>query len=244
MRDHLRGFSRTIPSFLMAYGDENTTLENFDTIIPNEVFKEVTSISIDEFKFLRDGGTYKDEETGEIKHFDGHLFDPIVFNDSVREFLSLKEKLANYFDINNKEDIFDYIPPQKTNQIFTPKKVVRMMIETLEKEDPKCFENENKTFIDPYMKSGLYIAEIVKKLFMSNRLKKLYPNENDRLNHIFEKQVFGLAPTEIIYRITISYILGFDKKGRIKKHNLKRFDTLPSAQKGTLDRDLDRLFKD
>ena len=244
VRDHLRGFSRTIPSFLMAYGDENTTLENFDTIIPNEVFKEVTSISIDEFKFLRDGGTYKDEETAEIKHFDGHLFDPIVFNDSVREFLSLKEKLANYFDINNKEDIFDYIPPQKTNQIFTPKKVVRMMIETLEKEDPKCFENENKTFIDPYMKSGLYIAEIVKKLFMSNRLKKLYPNENDRLNHIFEKQVFGLAPTEIIYRITISYILGFDKKGRIKKHNLKRFDTLPSAQKGTLDRDLDRLFKD
>ena len=31
VRDHLRGFSRTIPSFLMAYGDENTTLDNFDT---------------------------------------------------------------------------------------------------------------------------------------------------------------------------------------------------------------------
>lgn len=30
IRDHLRGFSRTIPSFLMAYGDENTKLENFD----------------------------------------------------------------------------------------------------------------------------------------------------------------------------------------------------------------------
>src|SRR5699024_9986040 len=30
VRDHLRGFSRTIPSFLMAYGDENTTLANFE----------------------------------------------------------------------------------------------------------------------------------------------------------------------------------------------------------------------
>ncbi len=28
VRDHLRGFSRTIPSFLMAYGDETVTLAN------------------------------------------------------------------------------------------------------------------------------------------------------------------------------------------------------------------------
>ena len=244
VRDHLRGFSRTIPSFLMAYGDDKTTLENFDLIIPNDVFQEVTSISIEEFKFLRDGGDYKDEQTGETKHYEGHLFDPIVFNDSVREFLSLKQRLSNYFDANSKEDIFDYIPPQKTNQIFTPKKVVRAMIETLEKDDSKCFENEDRTFMDLYMKSGLYIAEIVKRLFASNRLKKLYPNENERLKHIFEKQVFGLAPTEIIYRITISYVLGFDKNGSIKKHNLKRFDALPSAQNDTLERDLDKLFKD
>ena len=30
VRDHLRCFSRTIPSFLMAYGDESVTLANFD----------------------------------------------------------------------------------------------------------------------------------------------------------------------------------------------------------------------
>lgn len=39
VRDHLRGFSRTIPSFLMAYGDENTTLGNFDQIIPDKDIK-------------------------------------------------------------------------------------------------------------------------------------------------------------------------------------------------------------
>ena len=54
IRDHLRGFSRTIPSFLMAYGDENTTLATFDQIIPDEVFQEVTSISLKDFRFLRE----------------------------------------------------------------------------------------------------------------------------------------------------------------------------------------------
>ena len=72
VRDHLRGFSRTIPAFLMAYGTRETTLENFDTIIPAEVFQEVTSITLDEFRFLRDGGDYKDEESGEKTHYEGN----------------------------------------------------------------------------------------------------------------------------------------------------------------------------
>lgn len=242
IRDHLRGFSRTIPSFLMAYGDDDTTLKNFDEIIPDEVFKDVTSISLDEFRFLRDGGDYTDEETGETKHFDGHLFDPVVFNDSVKEFLRLKRKLANYFDESSTEDIFDYIPPQKTNQIFTPKKVVKEMVDNLEKECPECFEDENKTFIDLYMKSGLYITEIVKRLFKSKTLKAKYPNEHERLKHIFAKQVYGLAPTEIIYRIAMAYVLGFNNNIQINNHHLKQFDTLPSVQAGTLEKDLDRVF--
>lgn len=135
----------------MAYGDENTTLENFDTIIPSNVFEEITGISLDQFRMLRDGADYIDEETGDKKHFDGHLFDPIVFNDSVKEFLNLKKKLANYFEENSTEDIFDYIPPQKTNQIFTPRKVVIEMVNNLESENPGCFDDPNKTFIDLYM---------------------------------------------------------------------------------------------
>ena len=242
IRDHLRGFSRTIPSFLMGYGDENTTLENFDTIIPDEVFKDVTSITLDEFRFLRDGGDYTDDETGETKHFEGHLFDPVVFNDSVKEFLRLKRKLANYFDESQIEDIFDYIPPQKTNQIYTPKKVVKEMVDNLEKECPECFEDTDKTFIDLYMKSGLYITEIVKRLFRSKTLKAQYPNEQERLKHIFANQVYGLAPTEIIYRIATAYILGFNEDMNIDRHNLRQFDTLPSVQNGTLEKDLDEVF--
>ena len=97
IRDHLRGFSRTIPAFLMAYGTGEITLENFDSIVPEDVFKEVTGISLEQFIFIRDGGSYIDPETGENKNFVGQLFDPIVFDDSVKEFMNKKSQLADYF---------------------------------------------------------------------------------------------------------------------------------------------------
>lgn len=243
IRDHLRGFSRTIPSFLMAYGsDADITLENFDTIVPDAVFIEVTGITLAQFCFLRDGGPYTNEETGAEEYFKGHLFDPVVFNDSVKEFLVLKKRLADYFDEASIEDIFDYIPPQKTNQIFTPKWIVRNMVDHLEKENPGCFDDDTKTFADLYMKSGMYIAEIVKRLYQSDQMKVLYPDSHERLRHIFEKQVFGLAPTEIIYRISLAYILGFTEDISIEKHNIKLCDALVYAKEGTLEDKIMELF--
>ncbi|MEQ2401690.1 DEAD/DEAH box helicase family protein [Peptoniphilus hominis (ex Hitch et al. 2025)] len=243
IRDNLRGFARTIPSFLMAYGSSETNLMNFDKIIPDDVFKEVTSISLQEFRFLRDGGKYFNEASGREEDFEGKLFDEIVFDDAVKEFLNKKIELANYFDENNKKDIFDYIPPQKTNQIFTPKKIVIEMVDYLEKENPGCFDDPDKTFIDLYMKSGLYITEIVKRLYRSERMKEIYPEASDRLNHIFAKQVYGLAPTEIIYRIATNYILGFNDDLKIEKHNLKKLNSLKYAKEGNLEKKLEEIFE-
>ncbi|MCR4890807.1 MAG: DEAD/DEAH box helicase family protein [Lachnospiraceae bacterium] len=242
VRDHLRGFSRTIPSFLMAYGDDSVTLATFDNIIPDKVFLEVTSITLEQFRLLRDGGHYTDNETGEQREFEGHLFDSVVFDDSVKEFLALKRKLADYFDEKSIEDIFDYIPPQKTNQIFTPKDVVKRMVDLMEQENPGCFDRPDKTFIDLYMKSGLFITEIVKRLYQSEEMKRQFPDKTERLRHIFEKQVYGLAPTEIIYKIATSYILGFDEDVNIKTHNFRQLDALPYAKEGTLERKLDEVF--
>ena len=207
VRAHLRGFSRTIPSFLMAYGEEGTTLANFDTVIPADVFQDVTSITVDEFRFLRDGGDYTDGETGEVRRFVGHLFDEVVFNDSVSEFIKLRERLANYFDESQTEDIFDYVPPQKTNQIFTPRNVVVQMVDLFEKENPGCFDDPSHTFADLYMKSGLYITEIIKRLYRSEGMKATFPDDRERLDHILEHQVFGIAPTKIIYEIATHFIL-------------------------------------
>ena len=222
IRGHLRGFARTIPSFLMAYGDEKLTLDNFDTYVDEKVFHEVTGISLEQFRYLRDGG----------QDFTGHLFDPATFNEAIQEFLRKKEELANYFE-DNKEDIFDYIPPQQTNQIFTPKWVVRKMVDELEKENPHIFEDDQKTFVDLYMKSGLYIAEIVRRLFNNPVMKTKYPDDSNRLRHILEQQVYGFAPSEIIYRIATNFIFG-PVKDSVKQDHFVQEDTIPYAKEGRI----------
>lgn len=243
-RAHLRGFSRTIPSFIMAYGDENLTLQNFDDYTEGDVFKEVTGINEDQFRFLRDGGDYVDAETGEKKHFEGHLFDEVVFNDSIQEFLNKREALSNYFDESNDEDIFDYIPPQKTNQIYTPKTVVKHMVDDLEANNPGIFDDPNKTFADLYMKSGLYITEIVKRLFQNDKMKELFPDEQERIEHIMKHQVYGLAPTRIIYLIATNYIFGFDEglKDSVLGKHFKQIDAAEYAKNGTLEEVIQKEF--
>lgn len=243
-RAHLRGFSRTIPSFIMAYGDENLTLQNFDDYTEDDVFKEVTGISEDQFRFLRDGGYYVDADTNEKKHFDGHLFDEVVFNDSIQQFLEKKNELSDYFKDDSKEDIFDYIPPQKTNQIYTPKKVVKHMVDDLEANNPGIFDDPNKTFADLYMKSGLYITEIIKRLFRSEKMKRLYPDDKARIKHIMEHQVYGFAPTRIIYLISTNYIFGFDEnlKNNLMEKHFKQIDAAEYAKEGTLEEVVQREF--
>ena len=243
-RAHLRGFSRTIPSFIMAYGDENLTLQNFDDYTEDDVFKEVTGISEDQFRFLRDGCDYVDEASVEKKHFDGHLFDEVVFNDSIQQFLELKEKLSDYFNEDNDEDIFDYIPPQKTNQIYTPKAIVKHMVNDLEANNPGIFADPNKTFADLYMKSGLYITEIVKRLFQNEKMKELFPDDQERIEHIMEHQVYGLAPTRIIYLIATNYIFGFDEslKNSVLGKHFKQIDAAEYAKNGTLEEVIQKEF--
>lgn len=229
IRGHLRGFARTIPSFLMAYGDEQLTLDNFDTYVDEDVFHEVTGITLDQFRYLRDGGD----------DFNGHLFDAPTFNEAILEFLRKKAELANYFE-DKKEDIFDYIPPQQTNQIFTPKKVVKRMIDELEKENPNIFADSTKTYIDLYMKSGLYIAELVKRLYNNESMKQQFLDDAARLKHILENQVYGFAPSAIIYRIATNFIFG-PIGDNVSRKNFVQEDTIPYAKEGRI-QDLVELY--
>ena len=238
IRDRLRGFSRTIPAFLMAYGNPNTTLKNFENNIDPDVFLEITSITIDEFKKLRDGFSYKTEEDEEV--IIHGLFDEVVFNNSIKEFFLTKERLVNYFENDEAEDIFDYIPAQKTNQIFTPKSVVNWMLDTLEENNPNIFKDKNKKFLDLYVKSGLYLSEIAKRLFKG--LEDSIPFEEERIKWIFEKQLYGFAPSNIIFNIARNFIYGeFDY---IKKINLFELDMVPIVEKKYLKQKIKEVWGD
>jgi len=236
VRDHLRGFARTIPAFLMAYGSSETTLATYDQHIDPATFEELTSITLDEFCKLRDGFDYVAED-GEQKSIPG-LFNESVFNTSVKEFFKLKEKLADYLHGGNEEDIFDYIPPQRTNQIFTPRRVVVMMVDLLEEQDPEIFKNKETTFIDLYAKSGLYLTEIAKRLFVG--LQEEIPNEDERIRWIFETQIFGCAPSNIIYNMANNYVYaGFPE---VSNSNLLELDLTEAAKEGQVKQVLAERF--
>jgi hypothetical protein len=238
VRDHLRGFARTIPAFLMAYGDDDTTLASFEENIDEPTFEELTSITIDEFKKLRDGFEYVDED-GNNRKVSG-LFNEVVFNASIKEFFNTKDRLSNYFDEMLTEDIFDYIPPQQTNQIFTPRRVVKLMVDLVEENNPDIFSNYNVKFIDLYTKSGLYITEIVKRL--NEGLKEQIPNSDERIKWILENQVYACAPSNIIYNIAKNYI--FADLKNISSKNIVECDLTEYAKNDNANKKLIEIFGD
>lgn len=225
-RAHLRGFARTIPLFLMAYGNENIRLANFDDHTPDDVFEEITGISEADFRILRDGQDVT-EDDGSVIQIPG-LFDEGVFDQAVQEFLAKKVALANYFDDALTEDIFAYIPRQKSSLVFTPQPVVKQMVDLLEQENPGIFSDPTKTFADLFSTAGLFLMELVRRL--DHGLADAIPNQEERLRHILTKQIFEMSHNQILHDITIEAVSGgVDKrKGWIAEsrhyrvHNLER----------------------
>lgn len=107
------------------------------------------------------------------------------------------------------------------------------MVDDLEKENPGIYDDPDKTFVDLYMKSGLYITEIVKRLYNSSVIKVVFPDDSERIKHILENQVYGFAPTEIIYKIATNFIFG-NLDASISRDNFLQEDTVPYAKKGRL----------
>lgn len=223
--EKLKSLAQKIPCLLMGYENDQITAENFAEKIPETVFENIVGISKNDF--------------GEIRK---KFFDEDVLNVAIQNFLQKKHALRNYLDENQSENIFDYISSLESNLIFTPKKIVKEMVDNLEQENPGCFGDDTKTFIDLHMKSGIYIAEIIKRLFNNPRMIENYPDEQERLEHIFEYQVYGCAPTELHSKIVQNFVLGFNENIKIKKHHLILFDTVLSIKNGTLKEDLDSQF--
>ncbi len=235
IRSKLRTFTRAIPSFVMASSHPSElNIDNIETVVNDDDFssfftdKEVLArgekFTKDDFRVLRDGGDY--EENGVTKHFDG-FFDKYVFNASIQEFTKKRRDLADYLRVDRREDIFSYIPPQRSNQIFTPRRVVNQMLDILEQYNPGIFTDPALTFCDLYVKSGLYLTETAKRLFKG--LVNAIPDENARIRHIFERQLYGFAPTRIIADIARNYVYG---SYPVSSDNLVQRDLTDDFKKG------------
>jgi site-specific DNA-methyltransferase (adenine-specific) len=59
----------------------------------------------------------------------------------------------------------------------------------------ELWSNPDAKFLDPVSKSGVFLREIAKRL--DTGLEAKIPNRQERINHIFKNQIFGIAITDL-----------------------------------------------
>ncbi len=89
-------------------------------------------------------------------------------------------------------DVLSCLANLSNDEVFTPPEVANAMLDLLPQ---KLFEDPNTTFLDPACKSGVFLREIAKRLIRG--LADKIPDLQQRLDHIFHKQLFGIAITEL-----------------------------------------------
>ena len=100
-------------------------------------------------------------------------------------------------EIPHNPDILTCLADLSSDEVFTPPDIVNQMLDQLPKE---IWSDESVTFLDPVSKSGVFLREITKRLL--DGLEEKIPNIETRLEHIFKKQVYGIATTRLTSQIS------------------------------------------
>lgn len=93
---------------------------------------------------------------------------------------------------NYNPDVLSCLANLSNDEVFTPPQLANQILDMLPQE---LFANKETTFLDPCCKSGVFLREIAKRLIIG--LEKEIPDLQERLNHIYTKQIFGIAITEL-----------------------------------------------
>lgn len=89
-------------------------------------------------------------------------------------------------------DVLSCLANLSNDEVFTSPEVVNQMLDMLPQE---LFQSPDTTFLEPACKTGVFLREIAKRLMEG--LKLQIPNLEERLDHIFKKQLYGIALTEL-----------------------------------------------
>jgi site-specific DNA-methyltransferase (adenine-specific) len=100
--------------------------------------------------------------------------------------------VSDLFTTLHKPDVLSCLSDLSNDEVFTTPNIVDDMLDLLPKD---LFENPNITFLDPVCKSGVFLREIAKRLIKG--LEPIIPDLQERLDHIFHKQLYGIAITEL-----------------------------------------------
>lgn len=94
--------------------------------------------------------------------------------------------------INYNPDVLSCLANLSNDEVFTPPTVVNHMLDRLPQD---IWKDKNATFLDPVSKSGVFLREIAKRLLVG--LEEEIPDLQERINHIFTNQLYGIAITEL-----------------------------------------------
>lgn len=89
-------------------------------------------------------------------------------------------------------DVLTCLANLSNDEVFTPPDVANQMLDMLPQE---LFQNPDTTFLDPACKSGVFLREIARRLLKG--LAPQIPDKQARIDHIFHKQLYGIAITEM-----------------------------------------------
>jgi len=95
-------------------------------------------------------------------------------------------------EINYNPDVLSCLANLSNDEVFTPPGLANQILDQLPVE---LWSDKNATFLDPVCKSGVFLREIAKRLVVG--LEGEFPDVQERVNHIFSKQLFGIAITEL-----------------------------------------------
>lgn len=94
-------------------------------------------------------------------------------------------------------DVLNCLANLSSDEVFTSPKIVNEMLDMLPQD---LFTNKNTKFLEPCCKSGVFLREIAKRLLVG--LEKLIPDLQERINHIFTNQLYGIAITRLTSLLT------------------------------------------
>ena len=98
----------------------------------------------------------------------------------------------SFFDNVYNPDVLSCLANLSSDEVFTPPTVANDMLDLLPQE---LFSNPDTKFLDPACKSGVFLREIAKRL--RDGLEHQIPDLNERMEHIFKNQLYGIAITEL-----------------------------------------------
>lgn len=93
---------------------------------------------------------------------------------------------------NYNPDVLSCLANLSNDEVFTPPSLVNDILDLL---PTKLWSNPNAKFLDPVSKSGVFLREMAKRLM--NGLETQIPDKQERINHIFRQQLYGIAITDL-----------------------------------------------